>query len=402
MIMCGDHEQRPETLVSSFGMHVEGPHFWPRPTVVCELVEGLSGGKSFTMFGLRRIGKSSVMAETRRQLADRKITVIHIDAQNFQGLAGLFSAILRGLPEQGLRDKIADKLCEGLMITGRLIEPIRGILKGKGPDLGADHETDLLEFWSVIAPAVGQRLAESKLPIVLCIDELPMLFQSIVDRPRGVDVADSLLRGLRQWRTYPSVSMFLTGSIGMRGLAKAKGLDGTLLNDLIELALPPLPRSDASLMLRALIAGAEQQAKWKDSSIEATLNRMQEYHPSVIQFAFHYLRSRDVSTLEAIGAVFDKEIDTGIQTNFYQQFTQRLQDYDTHLRKQLHAVLGIAAANAEPTHIDDADWSGDDLEDLILILQQDGFIDWNGRAQTFALADRLVQGWWANRPRRGR
>src|SRR5271166_6666859 len=95
--MPNDPDEMPETLKPGYGMHVSGKGFWPRPRIVNELVEGLLAGESFTLFGLRRIGKSSVMAETRRRLHDRSAIVVHVDAQNFRGLPSLFAAILREL-----------------------------------------------------------------------------------------------------------------------------------------------------------------------------------------------------------------------------------------------------------------------------------------------------------------
>ena len=82
-------------------MQVSGADAWPRPSVIDPLVAGLVRGQSYSMFGLRRIGKSSVMAAAREQLAAKAI-VLHADAQNFATLPALFDDFLRSLPAAGL------------------------------------------------------------------------------------------------------------------------------------------------------------------------------------------------------------------------------------------------------------------------------------------------------------
>lgn len=403
--MCGDHNARPGTLPASYGMHVSGPGFWPRPREVRELVHGLAAGESFTMFGLRRIGKSSVMAEVRRLLPEQGAIVVHVDAQSFRGLATLFGAILRGLPEQGFRDRLREGAFAGIGIAERLKAKLQELVGTGGGDLREEDEADLLAYWSVIAPAVGERLAASPKPFVLCIDELPMLFEKMLRQPGGVETANRLLAGLREWRGHPKVAMFLTGSVGMRGLVKAHGLDGSLLNDLTEMVLRPLPEAEASRMLGALLAGAGGTLAWDEAATSAALERLVEFHPSIVQFAFRRLLSVRANDVAAIDRVFRDDIRPGIERNFYAQFTDRLRAYPEPLRGRLDRALAIVAASEAPLALDAfreafvAKDPPEEMEDAIAILREDGFLRWDSEARTLALADRMVRAWWRSRPR---
>lgn len=406
---------RPARLKASYGMHVSGADFWPRPEAVEDLVAGLAAGESFTMFGLRRIGKSSVMAEVRARLAASGAVVVHVDAQNFRGLAALFGAILRGLPDKTLRDRVREKLADGVMLAEKLRKKIGDLLQDGRDDLREEDEADLLAYWTVIAPAVGERLAESSVPFILCIDELPMLFQKMLKQKDGAETANRLLAGLREWRGYPRVAMFLTGSVGMRGLVKAHGLDGTLLNDLTEVSLRPLPLPEAEAMVRALVAGSDGALAWDDALHAQVLDRLVEFHPSLIQFAFRRLLSARARDSAAIDRVFRDIIRPGVEQNFFAQFTDRLAEYgpakgaadrDRTLLNRLDRALSIVAGSDAPipfetfqTAFTEAGEPATEIEDIIAILREDGFLAWDSDSRTLALADRMVRAWWRSRPR---
>jgi hypothetical protein len=395
----------PESLKPGYGMHVAGDGFWPRPRIVNELVEGLTAGESFTLFGLRRIGKSSVMAETRRRLRDSGAIVAHVDAQNFRGLPSLFAAILRELPEKGFRDILFHHLTNDALLAGKLVGKFRSLLTQQKDEFQQDDEAELLAYWGVIAPAVGQRLAASTSPFVLCIDELPMLLEDMIRRPDGVETANRLLAGLREWRVHPSVAMFLTGSVGIRRLAKERGLDSTLLNDMTQLTLPPLSRSEAAAMLAALVKGSGR-APWPAALVEAVLDRLVAFYPSVIQFAFRRLHAGRVTDIDQLDRVFREDIVPPFERSFFSQFSERTKGNASELGRQLDRALAIVAGHQDGIMLAafaEAFTAGGDpaeeVESVIEILREDGFVAWDSDSRTLSLADGLVRAWWQARPR---
>jgi len=233
-----------------------------------------------------------------------------------------------------------------------------------------------------------------------------MLFEKMLRRDTGLETANRLLAGLREWRGHRNVAMYLTGSVGMRGLIKAHGLDGDLLNDLTELRLLALAREEAANMLRALLAGSGGKLSWDDRLVEAVVDRLIEFHPSIIQFAFRRLLSHRANDLDTIERAFHDDIRPGIERNFFRQFTDRLRNYPDPLRGRLDRALAIVAASAEPvpleTFVSVFTGGGDapeEVEDTVAILQEDGFINWDSKARALSLADRMVRAWWQSRPR---
>jgi hypothetical protein len=302
---------------------------------------------------------------------------------------------------------LRETFLQGLTIAEKLRTKIVETLKTGKDDLSADDEADLLAYWSIIAPAVGERLAASPQPFVLCFDELPMLFQDMVKRPNGVETANRLLAGLRNWREHPKVAMLFTGSIGMRGLAKAHGLDRGRMNDLTDVRLRPLPRDEGMAMFRALMAGTPGCPRWGDTLVAAILERIPALHPSLIQYAFRRLIAADALEAEQIGQVFRDDIMPGFVRNFFAQFTDRLRAYPRPLRGRLNQVLAVVARADGPLGYDafEEEFRGDgeaedDLEELIDILVEDGFLDWDADMRTLDLADGMVRAWWRSRPRR--
>jgi hypothetical protein len=403
--MSNDPDEVPDALMAAYGMHVSGKGFWPRPRIVNELAEGLLGGESFTLFGLRRIGKSSVMAETRRRLQESGAIVVHVDAQNFRGLPSLFAAILRELPEKGFRDVLLQHLTNNALIAGKLVGKFASLLKQQKDEFQPEDEAELLAYWGVIAPAVGERLAASAQPFVLCIDELPMLPDDMLKRPNGVETANRLLAGLREWRVHPKVAMFLTGSVGIRRLAKERDLDSTLLNDMTQLALQPLGRAEAAAMLRALMKGRGGVA-WPDALTEAALDRMVAFHPSVIQFVFRRLHSARVCDIGQLDQVFRADIIPSFEASFFSQFAERTKGNTSDLGRRLDRALAIVAVypgGVGLTAFAEAFVAGGDpaeeAESVIDILREDGFIAWDSASRMLSLADGLVRAWWQARPR---
>src|ERR1700728_495502 len=112
-------------LPPHYGSGVSGDYFWPRPDIVDPLVGSLAEGQSHKMFGLRRIGKSSIMLEARRLLEQRQVVVAHVDVQDLNGLHNLLRDLLRSIPDQTFRAS----LLSGLETNRRLSHGVGSALR---------------------------------------------------------------------------------------------------------------------------------------------------------------------------------------------------------------------------------------------------------------------------------
>src|ERR1039458_895741 len=145
-------------------MQVSGADAWPRPAIVDPLVEGLLHGQSYSLFGLRRIGKSSVMAAARERMAQTAI-VLHADAQNFATLPALFDDFLRSLPAASVGQNLHRALAGHLGIAESILRRFRSAFGGTPEDGEQADEATFLAYWGPIARLIGTQLAAARKPV---------------------------------------------------------------------------------------------------------------------------------------------------------------------------------------------------------------------------------------------
>jgi hypothetical protein len=335
--------------------------------------------------------------------ATGKACVVDVDAQRCDGLHALFTAVLTKLPDQGVKERLLTAFHSQLPVAEAIIRKTRSLLDGKPEPFTPQDEGALIAYWGHLAAPIAERLAASDQPFIIFIDELPMLCEKMVKRDNGTEHVNTLLAGLRHWRSAPRVGMFFTGSVGLRGLAKQYGVNANHLNDTIILPLPPLDADEVRAMLCALVAGAGGPA-WSDEVEQAVLDRLVSTYPGVVQYAFSQLRGARAATPDAVEAVFRNLIRPGIERNFFVQFRERMNRYDRDLRRLLDQALKLVAAAPNDTGLTEADFYAgfdpvDEAEDVIEILREEGFLHFDSETRRLRFADGLVVAWWTGRPK---
>ena len=392
----------PAKLLTRFGMHVSGADAWPRPDIVDPIINHLARGDSVKMFGLRRIGKSTCMAQVRQGLAGRAV-LVHTDAQNANTMSAFTKELLNAVPEaaqgMGLRRRLA-----GLAgLAQPVMQMFAAMQKGEPTASDPQAEAAFLAYWTSFAPFIGQHLAEQGQQVVICLDEFPLLCDKLATGPGGVAAVNTILAELRRWRSLQPhpLAMFFTGSVGFASIAKRHGLDRNAINDLRTMNLPPLPEADTAAMLRALIAGNTPPGQWNEAMIARFRALLPETHAGVIQYAFQQMLDAKVSSEENIRDVFATKVEGGLLADFYTQFDERLRDHDKVEARRLR--LGVKLVAAAPQGLPEAEFlpgflaAGEaqaEAADVIAILIEDGFLGHDLTARKLVLADGLVRGWW--------
>jgi hypothetical protein len=397
----------PATLPPFYGTEVSGAAFWPRPGVIDPLVKSLAVGQSHTLFGLRRIGKSSVLAEARRRLEAQGVLVSSVVVEGGSGLEGVFGALLRNLPATDLQTRLLKRLDAATGIAAPVLNGVRGWLKGFGLPV---PERDLESYWPAVSRALRAGLAEHPGQIVLMIDELPFLLQNTLAGDgaagpgRGLAAARAILAELREWRRLKQVSMLVAGSIGLRALALRHHLDPGAFNDMTPIALPPLDAEEARRMVAALAAGAGL-AGWTPATTETLLDGLPEFHAGVIQLAFQQVWLRWPMPAEAIRTVLHNHFEPALIQQFFSQFQHRVQREAAPLQAQMVRAIDLAvdagAAGVPPQAMHDAlaRPGGEDPAKVVLLLQEEGFLAFDLRAGVLRPACRLVTAWRHATPR---
>ena len=398
-----------QTLPPHYGSGVSGDYFWPRPDIVEPLAASLADGQSHKMFGLRRIGKSSVMLEVKRLLEERKVVVAHVDVQDLNGLHALLRDLLRNLPDQKFRTKLLGGLEETRRMSQSVVTTIKNMIGTTPTLIAVDEERDLLAYWGSVSEHFAEALKNYGQPVVLLIDEFPFLCENLLLREGGREMLVKLLAALRQWRSLPNVGMLITGSIGMRGMVYRHGLNSAHLNDMMMVQVRPMAEPDARAMLGALVSHAKLDW-WTEPVTDAIVRNVSALYPSFIQYAFNSVKSRRAISVEEVHVIFTQEIVPGLSQDFFHQFRSRLKRYDSAQRPALeHAVHIVAQAEAagglaiDPFYdaLEQA-FPDQDGEDLLEILVEDGFLLSDMAGNVIRVASPLVTIWAASRPRRRR
>jgi hypothetical protein len=373
-----------------YGTHVVGAEFWsgakPDPD---ELVARLKNRTSIALFGLRRIGKSSLVAECRDRLRAQGKKVLWIDLQKHDGLAGTLAAILKELSET---ETLVDTLTSWVDKTNIIPESIKARLKSivnKQLDMLADNDVD--EYAEALFEQLGTQLAgmkDAEKPIII-FDELPLLILNSIQRApeaehgRVVARFNKFLAILRHWRSRDvGVTMAICGSFSMAWLRRRHGIVDEHLNDCEPVSVEEMEQKDALGLIEAC-AKVSKPKKWSAESAATLLELLPALYPGVIQLAHNTIRYASDTSPKALNGKLRSKIEAALEQKYYSQFDARFSRYEREERERAAKLFkALAQAKGKAVPFEDAirlltvDPGVDDQDgrDLLDLMQSDGFV----------------------------
>lgn len=387
------------------GPPVKGDDFMFRNRELVLAKRSLLDGTSLLVKGWRRIGKSSLLVETHRQLSgERGATPLYLDVQELTTISEFFTAFLNALPQNKLQRLRA--LWDGARrMPGKLMDAIQRRIRsanagGGGFEAGVEFEKDIKDYWEPLKASV-EMLAREHLDagarIILLIDELPFFLENMYRKTESIDDIRLVLATLRAWRNA-GLAMAIAGSVSIEAFLEDLQIEGLVINDLTRVDLQPLGRDEATALVETLakVAGLDD---WTDTSTTALLDELPDHFPFFIQTAMNFLRAEARSTPEVIAEIFENQVHPQIFASFYQQFDERLERrFDGDLRKTAEAVLNEMArradgkiTNAEIKVLCDA--TGQDPLKVTRRLELAEFIRTDLKASGYRLVQNLLRTW---------
>ena len=371
----------PRKFRPKFGTHVTDTGFWlgakPSPDAV---LARLTSGESVKSFGLRRIGKSSLMREAARRLRGDERAVIFLDGQQLHSVPSLLKEIIVELPREkgpvrrlldwsksiGLPPEVKAKF--EAMITERIVG-------ASEPALDAYAELLFKELGAAFAA-----LPPEQRPI-LFVDELPWFCDNVMKAAGSADRAgasarlNNLLAVLRAWRGEDiGVAMALCGSLSMSWLQREHGVLSDHVNDCIPLDVEELSIEEAVAMAKAMIAFTAPP-DWQEGVAERLCRLLPSLFPGVVQFAFSVIKLESRLTLEMLDEIYRDRIAEGLQSNYYSQFDKRIAHYSDAERAAAYAIFAaIYAAEGAIKWSTAEDLCGATGRVLLDRLAEDGFV----------------------------
>ncbi len=208
---------------------VEGDRFFDREIELEALEERTRDGTHTLLTAQRRMGKTSLVRELLRRLTETGgFETVFVDLEAAMDQAD-------AVAELGIRTRSVRA------VWGRIETVFANVLRGVGDRI---EELSVSELkvklragvdagnWSQRGDAILSALAGSKRPVVLAIDELPILVNRLLkdddDRitPEGRRAADGFLSWLRRngQEHRGKISIILSGSVGLEPLLQQAGL----------------------------------------------------------------------------------------------------------------------------------------------------------------------------------
>lgn len=357
-----------KTLELHYGCAVSGNQKFDRPALEARFVSLFNSGSGIKMFGLRRIGKSTLRLHLHQKLEGDGSKLVFIDGQGLHSLAAFLRALsMAAKQDGGLWGRALEAVTTG---------PAKDALNALDKD-GKYEAAALSAYWQHISAAIKTALASGERP-ALIVDEFSYLIQNMVNDNGPADV-DRLLGSMREWREA-GMRMLLTGSFGVTQLARRAGLNLEHLNDLQPFTIPELTEAEAKEFIEAATNGSE--GRWTPEHTQALLRECSVLYPCFLVKGLQEIGADHPVAHERFAEIFEERVRPNLHADFYEQFNRRFRLYHDLQRNEqselilpaLKAIMGAKAPIEQNDLPVTAPFTRIDLDLALGMLVEDGFI----------------------------
>ena len=396
---------------------VDGENFFDRETELEALEERVRDGTHTLLTAQRRMGKTSLVRELQRRLGRTgAFDVVFVDLEAATNPADAIAEI--GVQAKSVRaawDRIRNSFTNLLWNAGDRIEELSladlQVKLRAGIDAGN---------WSQRGDAIFAALADCGRPVVLAIDELPILVNRLLKdetgcvTPEGKREADAFLSWLRKvgQSHRDRITLILSGSVSLEPLLEQAGLSAHA-NIFLPYDLKPWSEETAVSCLEAL-AESYEIGLAPDTCLDMC-RRLRCCIPHHVQMFFDRMHDhlrrvgRKDASQEDVDWVYEREMQ-GVRGQV------DLQHYEGRLETVLGragytfaleiltaaAVDGDLAAETVDRYrshfstrdLDDRD-GAPGVDDVLHVLQHDGYLE--PRDGGYRFVSGLLEDWWRGR-----
>ena len=392
---------------------VDGDRFFDREAELRLLRERMANGTHTLLTAQRRMGKTSLVRELLRRLNEEgEFATVFVDLEGAMDAPDAVAEMaVQARPLKSVGRRITSWLSNGVRDVRDNIEELgvsefRVRLRG-GMDAGN---------WQRIGDQVFEALAASERPVVLAIDELPILVNRLLKgheyriTPERLSVTDSFMGWLRRCcQTHQSrVCLIISGSVGLEPVLSQARLSAHA-NVYTTLDLRPWSHDVAVECLAALAQG--HGVTLREEIRREMCYRLRCCVPHHVQRFFHHLYElllrdqRNEATLDDVESVYQRDLLSVRGQRDLIHYEERLRmvlgddGYTDALSLLSEAVVndgllthpvvrlyrGEAAATGE----------GDSITDVLYVLRHDGYLE--ECEGGYAFVSGLLEDWWRAR-----
>ena len=395
---------------------VEGDRFFNREVELEALAERVGDGTHTLLTAQRRMGKTSLVRELLRRLQEEgRFQTVFVDLEDAAAPADAIAEIgARSRPVRGVWQRIKSGFASTLREVGDRVDSVSiaevQVKLRAGIDAGN---------WRQKGDEVLAALAESDLPVVLAIDELPILVNRLLKgedhriTPERRRAADEFMAWLRKNGQVHRgrVCLILAGSVSLEPILAQAGLSAHA-NIYSTFDLKPWDDQAAAGCLAALA-----QTYGLDLPLDVRremCRRLRCQIPHHVQQFFDNLHEhlrragREEATMEDVERVYTSEM-LGVRGQMdLEHYEGRLkmvlgrEGYRTALEILTEAAVSGGGLRGDVIdryrELEERGQGGGDpvpVRDVLLLLEHDGYLERQGDGYRFVSG--LLEDWWRAR-----
>jgi hypothetical protein len=241
--MSGSSPAQPSSSGLVVGSPVTGDDFFDRLDEMREFLRLLEEGAHILLTAPRRIGKTSLIKEAETRIGDR-YAALFVDLESCEDESAAVLKIAEAAREhRDLRQKIHDAFRN---VLGGLM---KGVDELSIAEVSLKLRDGITADWRAKLFEIFQRLSEAEKPVVLALDELPILLSRMLGdamSPAGIQRTHVFLSCIREAsiRHRGRIRFVVSGSIGLEPLLDRARISD-VMNTFTPLEIGPWERSAA-------------------------------------------------------------------------------------------------------------------------------------------------------------
>ena len=391
-------------LINQLGPVVRGRDCYGRDHEVDLIWDRLSRGHVL-LAAPRRFGKTSLMYrildEPRYNYKVVLADLEHI-AEPAEFVTWLLEALVKNPALAGLTGGLSfipKKLWHGFRSTFEEVELFK---------LRVKLREKLRDRWQESGEELFRKLADSPEPVVIMLDEFPVMIDRIMRSSDGQS-ARVLLHWLRQVRQSPGnekLRFVLAGSIGIDGILNQLGEISTI-NDFERIRLQPFSAQVASELLDELAAGA--RVPLSTAAKNRILKLIGVLVPYFLRVLFaeiekSYRRDSNTPTPMDVERIYHEKV-LGVDCKaYFDHYYSRLSAHYPPVEERAIKSLLRAMASADTLSRDACrqyyrrevgeNASTERFHALMVELENDFYIEYTPRTSQYRFACKLLRDWW--------
>ena len=408
------------TLRKAGSNWVDGERFFDRAVELESLMERIQDGNHTLLTAQRRMGKTSLVRELLRRLDEEgEYETIFVDLEAAADAGDAIAEIaFQAKSIQGVWPDIVSQFSNFVQRMGNRVEAV-SLSAASLADLKVQIRGGVTSGnWRETGDRIFASLAESEKPVVLAIDELPILVNRLLKgqdytmTPERREVADQFLSWLRRngQNHRGRVVLIVSGSVGLEPILRQAGLSAQA-NILAAFELRAWAQETAMECLEAL-AGGYGLSLPEDVRTDMC-RRLRSCVPHHVQQFFDHLHlhlrtaGRHDATLDDVKLVYERDL-LGVRGQI------DLEHYESRLRMVLGSraytaaldILteaavngGVLTATAIARYIglllDQSDEEAVSIDYVLYSLEHDGYLE--RHPDGYRYVSGLLEDWWRAR-----